>query len=229
MSYIPHINAAFDATPSVQPAPPSVAERARAMVEEQIGWLSRLAEVGVLMAEAAGRLALAKAPEPAADADQGELAQAYTKIARAVRLTVALRARALKEWVALEQAGAEAWAAQEKAAAKARAGAEAAPLNERRDRIDRIVRRAIKAERTRESEIEDLSREAWERLTDEDICGDIMDRPMGEVVAALCEGLGLTPDWAAMADEAWAAQEIRSGAPTSPFVKLDLLRSQRDP
>jgi hypothetical protein len=93
------------------------------MAEEQIVWLSRLAEAGVQMAEAAGRRALAEAeaPEPAADQGHADPNQAYAKVARSVRLTVALRSRALKDWVALEQAGAEAWAACEAAAAKARA------------------------------------------------------------------------------------------------------------
>src|SRR5258706_11278979 len=44
-----------------------------------------------------------------------------------------------------------------------------------------------------------------------------LDRPFGEVVALICKGLGMTPDWAAWADEPWAQEEIRTQPPTSPY------------
>ena len=44
-----------------------------------------------------------------------------------------------------------------------------------------------------------------------------LDRPFGEVVALICKGLGMTPDWDAWACELWAQEEIRTQPPTSPY------------
>src|SRR5258706_4369208 len=57
-----------------------------------------------------------------------------------------------------------------------------------------------------------------------------LDRPFGEVVALICKGLGMTPDWTAWADEPWAQEEIRTQPPTSPYftgVPLEALPPPR--
>jgi len=48
-----------------------------------------------------------------------------------------------------------------------------------------------------EDEIEQLSCEAYERLTDAEDDADGLDRPFDEVVAGICADLGLSPDWTA--------------------------------
>ena len=63
--------------------------------------------------------------------------------------------------------------------------------------------------------------EARERLDNDDIYGLVATRPLGELVAMICDDLGLQPDWNHLAAEAWAQAEIESGAQGSPFVDWD--------
>jgi hypothetical protein len=62
--------------------------------------------------------------------------------------------------------------------------------------------------------------EVCERLDDDDIYGDVIARPVGELVALICRDLGLEPDWARLAEEAWAREEIERGDARSPFANL---------
>ena len=45
-----------------------------------------------------------------------------------------------------------------------------------------------------------------------------LDLPFGEVVALICEGIGMTPDWDAWACEPWAQEEIKTQPAGSPYV-----------
>jgi hypothetical protein len=61
-------------------------------------------------------------------------------------------------------------------------------------------------------------------------------RPFGEVVAMICKGVGMTPDWQAWADEPWAQYEIAtqpSGSPheasSTPAPPPKLRSSRRRP
>src|SRR5439155_6230292 len=45
-----------------------------------------------------------------------------------------------------------------------------------------------------------------------------LDRPFGEVIALICKGIGMTPDWDAWSCEPWAQEEIRTRPPTSPYA-----------
>ncbi len=55
------------------------------------------------------------------------------------------------------------------------------------------------------------AREARERLEHDDIYGEVMSRPVSDLVACICADLGLNPHWAHLAQEAWARDEIDSG------------------
>ncbi len=200
----------------------------RALVEQEVAMLTRLAQIGLNIAEAVERQAVAQAqfaeraaePGVAVEASVGrsEPGLVYPKVARAVRLTLALRAKAVKELMALDQGEALARLARDKATAEAEAQAD--PVERRRERVGRIVRRLIESEEGDPKEVERLSSDVWERLEDEDgdVYGDLMARPIGEIVALICEDLELSPDWNALAREAWAVEEAASGAPGSPFV-----------
>ncbi len=203
----------------------------RAVMEQQLAMLTKLAQIGLNIAEAIERRAVAqaqiaelaaeRAAEPGAAAgeacaDRSEPGLVYQRVARAVRLTLALQSKVLKDLVALDQGVAQARQARDQAVADA--SAESDPLEQRRERVDRIVRRVIEAEEGDRKEVERLSGEAWERLEDEDVYGDLMARPIGEIVARVCEDLELSPDWNALAREAWAVEEAASGAVGSPFV-----------
>ncbi len=182
-----------------RPANPPPAARdasVRALTERQMAMLERLAEIGMEIAEDAGRMSRSQAEGVAQAADPG---LTYSRAARAVRLTIALQQRLTEGVAALEEKR-----------AKARA-AEAARL---RGRIHRRVERVAEAEREDADEAEDLSSCAWERLTETDD-DDLLDLPIEEVVTRICRDLGLSPAWAV----AFAAQDRagldRAAAPPS--------------
>jgi hypothetical protein len=175
--------------------------RSRAMLERQLEVLGRLAEVGLQVALAAERQAQA---DPDAAALQS-IALAYSRVSRAVRLTLTLQAKLAKEL-------------QDAAETEAEEAQVLEPAYRRKFRVERIVERLIKAEHDNDEDIDRLTGEAGERLDDEDLYGDILSKPLGEIVALICKDLGLNPDWAKLAEQHWARAEIESGVETSPFL-----------
>lgn len=166
-------------------------------LERQLAILGQLAEIGLTLAQAIERQVGEAGQDARATASA---AVAYGRVARAVRLTIALQSRLI---------------------ADARAPAEAdldRQRAERRTRIARIVGRAVDAElgpvsaAFRKPEIR-------ERLEHDDIYGDLLARPASEIVAEVCEDLGVSPDWAQLAAEAWALDEIAGGAPGAPLAR----------
>jgi hypothetical protein len=198
----------------------------------QLELLGRLAEAGLnialaverqaLAVDAAGREALAPvapgapvapvgavAPAPEAGAPaaagqvvQGDIALAYGRVSRAVRLTAALQAGLVEALQALDEGAARRRIRERADAQRAREAAAAA----RKARVERIVERLIREEARDEAEGDRLADEAYERLEHDDIYGDLSDRPLGEIVAMICEDLGLAPDWSRLAEEAWARE-----------------------
>jgi hypothetical protein len=216
------------------PVPETVA-RARALAQGQLKLLERLSEAGLrvvlaIEAEAERRAGMAgagadepaenPAPSDAPAAPMGAgvslqgLAMAYARAARAVRMTLALQSRVLRDLEAVERQAA--------CSAPFEAGQRASARAERKRRIARILTRVIDAAAPDDAPeaIEALAAEASERLADEDICGDALTRPMGEIIARICADLGLDPDWSAFAQEAWAQAEAVMGDPRSPFAGL---------
>jgi hypothetical protein len=169
--------------PSATPSSPDDAAAAQALIDRGLGLLTRLADIGMEIAEAAGRRAAALAETPASPADAADPALAYARAARAVRLTVALQSRLLAERAAL---------------GRAQAQARAAEAGRRRERIHAKVERTLETDRADADEVEELSSRVWEQLreTEDD---DLADRPVAEVVARICRDLGLSPAWAAAA------------------------------
>jgi hypothetical protein len=164
-----------------------------AAAERQRRRLDELAEIGMDVARAVARQANAEAPAPVA-----ELSLAYARVSRAVRLTLMLQSRLL-------EAGAR---AETEAAERA---FRSTPEYARKARVERIVERlAVDEHPDDEDRIDALIAEAGERLDDEDLYGDLMDRPMREIVARLCRDLGLDPDWTALAQEPWASEDSTS-------------------
>lgn len=200
------ITAAADAAPA-EPALADPHGAAHALVERQLAMLTRLAEMGMAIAEATERWALAAldaaAASPVLTEDgppalpagfRGDPGLVYSRVARAVRLTLMLQTRLLQELPAL---------------GRARTLADLEREEARRDRARRLVERAIKAEHTDPDAIEQLSGDAWERLRDEDLGDEFGAAPLGEVVARICRDLGLSPDWG---ERAMAAAGAAAGA-----------------
>ena len=159
---------------------PDCPARARALIEGQIAMLARLAEIGMAIAEAAGRRAAAEAQDGAAGRPEAASNPAleFARVARAVRMTIALQARLAKDLSALDRAGAAALASE---------------ADTCRERVQRQVERVLGARCEDEDEAEQLASDAWERLTDEDDA-DLAARPVAEVVARICRDLGLSPE-----------------------------------
>lgn len=235
----------FPLDPAPLPAGDTAAERtlrARAAAGRQMAVLERLAEAGMTVVAAIEREARAyldappitpdMASEPTDADDDAEdrsdgapddaphappeparpmqaLAMAYARAARAVRLTLALQSRVLRELEEVERQG------------RSHAWPDQCWLKDRRAergaRIGRILARVIDAtEPEDDARAQALKTEAGEKLADADVYGDAAVRPMGEIVARICADLGLSPDWSALAREAWAQAEAAS--PASPFA-----------
>ena len=182
---------------------------ARPMLERQLQMLGELAEMGLNVARAIERQAV----QAGAETGVQDIALAYARASRAVRMTIALQAKLIGALQALEQ----------RAPFEARwaeiLGEAARNDHPRRARIERIARRIIKAEHPDQDQVERLADEAAERLDDQDLYGDVLSRPISEVVALICRDLGLSPDWPRLAQEAWALEEIAGGVPGWPLAE----------
>ena len=209
-------NPATPSDPTAQadsPAPPADAASLRGRMERQLTVLGRLAEAGLNLALAIERQATT---EGAAPVVAGDVALAYARVSRAVRLSVALQAKVIKDLQALDQAAASRLYGQTVNAERERQRL----AEQRQDRVQRIVERVIAAEVADAAEVDRLAEAASERLEHDDIYGDLAKRPVGEIIALICRDLDLSPDWTRLAAEAWAQEEIESGAAGSPFAAL---------
>jgi hypothetical protein len=218
-----------DASPPAQsPSPDAAAAdlRARAAFDQQLWMLGRLAQAGLNMALALEAQALATHPDAAAD--QGpqpygvpmpapvsldfpppepcELALAFTRVSRAVRMTVALQARLLKG----DAGGPNALAATAPAPPPPETRAQ------RASRAGAILRRLVAGSEGDAFEAMELMERARERLFDADITGDLLDRPVQDLIAEICRDLGLSPDGAEMQGEAWMQGGPTPRSPARP-------------
>jgi hypothetical protein len=192
-------------------APRGADERARARIERQLQVLDELVDIALEVARAVER----RARDAAAEADIGGLTSACAKATRAVRLTVLLQSRLIKELQGIENMA--------EIRARTAAAVELARLEDpvfgQKARVERIVERVVRdACGGDDPGVERLMIEACDRLDDEDLYGLVLSRPVGELVALVCRDLGLHPDWARLAEESWAREEIESEAAGSPFI-----------
>ena len=181
-----------------------VLERARPLIERQLAVLGRLAEVGLEIALALEQQAKGGAETPVV---QGDIALAYSRVARAVRLTIALQSKLIEDLQALETG-----AAMQALRAEAEEDNAAWDQDElRKADIEQVILRAVRAEHPDEDTVDRLIIEAGERLDGDTLYGDVLSRPMSEIIALICRDLGLSPDWSRLAEEAWAREEIEDG------------------
>ena len=97
----------------------------------------------------------------------------------------------------------------------------AAAAKARKDQVARIVARVAEGhEELDPFQVSWAAREARERLEHDDIYGQVMSQPISDIVADICHDLGLNPDWARLADEAWAQDEMDSGHVGEPLQAL---------
>ncbi len=168
----------------------------RPAMVRQIEMLGEMAEAGFDMVMAMRRLAVATMEEAAPAIDVEALGLAFARVSRAVRMTLALQAKAIEDIRAFDRGDAP------------KAKPAPSPADVRRQRVKGVVDRAILAEHGAGREFEQMSRFAERLLEDEDLCDDILSRPMSELVDMICRDLGLKPDWTLFAEETWAQREV---------------------
>jgi hypothetical protein len=203
-------------SPSTEPADADPALRRLRMLEE-------LAEIGMDIARALRRRALDEAAANAAQPDDQALGLAFSRVARAVRQTLALEDRLDQDRQARDGAAQAERAVQlaEQAGARAIEGLRVAI---HRSEVRAKVEQVIEAE-AGDADVERLLTDLDERLDDDEGGADFLDRPLGELIAAICRDLGLTPDWSLWVNEDWAVQEAKAKPPGSPYAKRRPRRS----
>jgi hypothetical protein len=183
--------------------------------ERHLRLLRELADIGMEMAravraqavtQAAERDVNAAAPVAAARFAGADLGLVFSRIARAVRQTLALEARLAEEGL---KARAE--------HAARRAGEARARAAQRKREVRNCVSDAIQVDAP-PGDVEALLDELDERLGDPDYAGDFADRPIGELIASICRDLGITPDWGLWEDEDWAIEAAAARPPGSPYT-----------
>jgi hypothetical protein len=191
--------------------------------------LRELAEIGMDLARLMQRRAMAEveaqaAAEPEAGAGRsvrgaggGDLGLGFSRIARAVRQTLALEAKLEQDHHARGEP-ARAQQAKRREQEEHWQAAKQAHRTRRQYEISEIVEQAIEAEAA-ESDVERLLADLDERLADEADDADFGDRPIGEIVARICADLGLTPDWGLWEYEDWAMEEAETKARGSPYAR----------
>jgi hypothetical protein len=172
-----------------------------ARTQRQLAMLQELAEIGMRLARAleAEALAPAEEPKPPSRFGGGDLGLIFSRIARAVRQTLALETRLAGE---VETARVE----------HARATTDARRRQVRGYVVEAIEVDAVEHGKT-DLDVEWLLGDLNERLDDGAYDADFADAPIGDLVARICADLGVTPDWSLWEDQAWAIEYEKSRPP----------------
>jgi hypothetical protein len=199
-------------------------ETAEARAERHLRTLKELAEIGMELARAVRRQAVeapAGGDAPGGEPGAGDVGLVFSRIARAVRLTLALEARLEQDRQARDAQIEAALAPRRELQATLKAG-EFIHRSVRRSNVKKAVEQAIDAEADRagaaERDVENWLADLDERLADAADDADFMGRPVGELIARICRDLGLTPDWSLWEDEDWAIAEARARPRGSPYA-----------
>ncbi len=190
---------------AIPPSPPSPDEAA-ARTARHLAMLEELATIGMALARALGEQALRALdpPAPGAPADpppgRGDPTLAFTRIARAVRQTIALEAR-----IVAGEAG------------MPRRRPNRPEPDPRRDLIRRLLRQAAEADGAPRGA---RDREIEERLADELDADPEAEVPIEEIFAAIREDLGIGLDLARQSDEVLAM--IIAAEPPEPDAEAEV-------
>lgn len=199
-------------TPAPTPAADDVPERAARL----LGVLAELTEIGMDLARELRREAVEAGGEAGPD-----VALRFSRVARAVRQSVALEARLAEELAAAAQA-AKAEAQRQAAhdhAAQTRAGFErklqGAYLFDRglRDMRHDIDTGAVQV---RPDELKAVREDMFDWLFDDVDDAAFATLPVGDVIVRICRDLGLAPEHAEWSDAAWEAAVRANYAHLSP-------------
>jgi hypothetical protein len=193
---------------------PTALDRAAALIGPQLRLLERLAEIGVELAEAI----VVQAKDAAAPrVCQGDLSLAYTRVSRAVRQALMLQSKLIAALAALDAAEADIDPSSPRAD----------PDYQIKARVERVIARTAQAQHEDDEDGDEadeafdrLIADAAERLDDIDLYGDLLQRPMSEIVARIAHDIGLPLDWTVLAQEAWAQAEMQGDEVGAPLAAL---------
>jgi hypothetical protein len=186
-----------------------------ALAARQSRVLEELVEIGMRMARNTEKQAAVPLEPGVAPRD---FALMFSRIARAVRMTLAFEARLAADRRALAEKGAAARAAERAAQEQRAAEARARRLARQKDKAKHLIYGMIKAKRTSVGKESEQIEEMHERLEDFDDYAELGTLSFGAVLARICRDLGLTPDWRRWENESWAVEEARTNAPGSPYA-----------
>ena len=207
----------------------------------------RLVEMGMELAEAAQRLALARMEREIAALEAGDVVPgeeedaagkgrrsdplaAAERMARMVRLSLALaarldgdepvrRARFRSDAAAEREAEADAL----RRTRDAERMAELVEASLREDSVFEVVEATLKAAGMERGEVQEWVADIQERMAEAEREGeweyDYVRRPVGAVIAKICEALDPQPDWTRWAGEDWALEEAATNAEGSPYAR----------
>jgi len=218
----------FPAPATDDVAPPNASHLSAPAVlraEQRLAMLREISEIGMELTRSLARRV--QAEEAAGTGDQAiaenanpppfDPSDAFARLSRAVRLTLALEARAeeaLRALLAGERAATEARrearVAREKHAAETR-------TQDAWERIEDLVEREIERTAENEEDFYNLVFALEQRLDENQAYHDLENRPLGETVEWLCRDLCLSPDWRRWTGEGWLEDETPRRHRFSPF------------
>ncbi len=196
------------------------------MAERHQRMLKKLAEMAMELSEAAHEEAMTEVAARKADPAKPEPARdpmlSFSRMARVVRQTVALEAKLEKERKSESQGNV--WADY-----YCRYAMASFASNEQKRRVRKLVEKEIERNAFPPNDRQDLTERLYERLEDDGDWRDLTDnRSVGEIIMALCEELGLDPDWAALREEIWAIEDATE-ASLQTVLDPERWRHGRDP
>jgi hypothetical protein len=173
------------------------AARDRRMLEELAGIGLGIARSLQVIAEAQAAQVVAEPTQIPAGIDPG---LGFSRVSRAVRLTLALKVQLMEG--APERDRKEREAVQERKIAAAR-------KHRKKIEVARAVEMAIAddAERGEGGNPEELRADLRERLDEVDIDDDLGKLKISEIVERICRDLRIEPDWRLWREEAWFVEE----------------------
>jgi hypothetical protein len=180
---------------------------AESRAERHLRLLQELAEIGMDIARAVRAEAVARDDAERAPSRVGaEPGLTFSRIARAVRQTLALEARVAED---LETGRVE--------QASRRADAEQLIFRQRQDDIRDFVAQAVEADaverQSPDADVERLLDDLDERLEAGRYDDALADAPIAELVARICEDRGISPDWRIWDDQDWAIEYLQARLP----------------
>ncbi len=184
----------------------------------QVAVLGELAEIGLRLAGALERLALAQvaaaemalaageAGAPAVPAPRVDLGLSFDRLSRAIRLTLMLETRIAEGEVA-------------RGAQAAREAEHAAWTEAQAEAVLEVVEKTLEADGQDDETIIERLRETRDYLESGDDDYDVLEHPLSRVIALICEEFGVEPDWSLWTDTDWAIEEAQDRPRGSPYAR----------